>query len=59
MLYSYIALYSIVHVADKAPTYGELIDILDYAEEKCLDCGTVAEILCSKVKVMYPAIRIV
>ena len=45
-------------VADKAPTYGELIDFLDSAEAQCLDSGNVNEILCSKVKEAYPNLRI-
>ena len=48
-------------VADKAPTYGELIliDFLESAEAQCLDSGNVNEILCSKVKEAYPNFRIV
>ena len=34
--------------------YGELIDILNYAERECMDSGTVQKILCSKVKEAYP-----
>ena len=41
--------YCFGHIGDKTPTYGELIDFLDYAEMKCVDNGSVTEILCSKI----------
>ena len=47
--YRYILANS-VHVADKAPTYGELIDILNYAEIECMDISTVQGIYVQKLR---------
>ena len=53
---NYIANYTIAHVDDKAPTYGELIDILN---KNVWIVALQQRFYVQKVKEMYPAIRIV
>ena len=53
---NYIANYSIAHVADKAPTCGELIDIL---KKNLWIVALWQRFYVQKVKEVYPAIRIV